>query len=78
MIKFRKFRSENKENNPKESTEDELKEVISMDSAISKANDRLTYVSQDQDVRRIYEMREKALHDRTTEINTAFEKGEKK
>jgi len=49
-----------------------------MDSAISKANDRLTYVSQDQDVRRIYEMREKALHDRTTEINTAFEKGEKK
>jgi len=83
MIKFRKFKTGDKENNPlerwltffdKESTEDELKEVISMDAAISIANERLTYVSQDQDVRRIYEMREKALRDRTTEMNTALEK----
>jgi len=85
MIKFRKLKTGNKEKNPlerwltffdKESTEDEIKEVISMDSAISIANDRLAYVSQDQDVRRIYEMRERALRDRTTEMNTAIEKRE--
>ena len=85
MVKFRKFKTGDKEKNPlvrwltffdKESTEDEIKEVISMDAAISIANERLTYVSQDQDVRRIYEMREKALRDWTTGVNTAIEKRE--
>jgi len=47
-----------------------------MNAAISIANDRLAYVSQDQDVRRIYKMREKVLRDRTTEMNTAIEKRE--
>ena len=45
-----------------------------MDAAISKANDRLNFVSQDNDFLRLYEMREKAAHDQTAILNTALEK----
>ena len=49
-----------------------------MDNAISKANDRLNFVSQDKEFLRAYHMREMALSDWTTGINTAMEKGMEK
>ena len=59
----------------KDAMEDELLEVIEMDNAISKANDRLNFVSQDKEFLRAYHLREMALSDWTTGINTATEKG---
>ena len=46
-----------------------------MDAAISKANDRLNFVSQDNDFLRLYEIREKAAHDQTAIYNTAIWRG---
>ena len=87
MVKYKKLQVKDIENNPlvrwltfldKDSSENELEEVIQMDAAISKANDRLNFVSQDQDFLRAYEVREKALYDQTSIVNTATEKGEYK
>jgi predicted transposase/invertase (TIGR01784 family) len=47
-----------------------------MDSAINKANERLNFVTQDKDFLRNYHLREMAMSDWTTGVNTAFEKGE--
>ena len=58
----------------KDSSENELEEVIQMDAAISRANDRLSFVSQDHEFLRLYEMREKAAFDQTAIVNTALEK----
>ena len=46
-----------------------------MDGAINKANERLNFVSQDQEFLRAYHMREMAMSDWTTGVNTATEKG---
>jgi hypothetical protein len=46
-----------------------------MDMAIQKAQSRLEEVTQDYEVRRTYIMRQKALSDWTTGVNTVFEKG---
>jgi predicted transposase/invertase (TIGR01784 family) len=45
-----------------------------MDSAISKAEERLHFVSQDKEFLRNYHMREMAMSDWTTGVNTAIEK----
>ena len=45
-----------------------------MDSAISKANERLNFVSQDKEFLRNYHMREMAMSDWTTGVNTGIEK----
>ena len=92
MIKYKMYKIRSKENRSedasplvrwltfldKDSSEDELEEVIQMDAAISRANDRLNFVSQDQKFLRAYEIREKALHDQTAIVNTATAKGEYK
>ena len=46
-----------------------------MDSAINKAFQRLNLVTQDKEFLREYHLREMALSDWTTGINTATEKG---
>jgi predicted transposase/invertase (TIGR01784 family) len=46
-----------------------------MDSAISKANERLNFVTQDKDFLRTYHLREMGMSDWTTSINTATERG---
>jgi len=46
-----------------------------MDPAINKANERLNFVSQDKEFLRNYHLREMAMSDWTTGVNTAFEKG---
>ena len=45
-----------------------------MDAAISIANERLNYVSQDEEFLRAYEVREKAMLDWNSGVNTALEK----
>jgi len=45
-----------------------------MDSAINKAYERLNFVTQDKEFLREYHLREMALSDWTTGINTAIEK----
>ena len=46
-----------------------------MDTAIDKANERLNFVSQDKDFLRTYHLREMAMSDLTTAVNTGFERG---
>ena len=46
-----------------------------MDNAINEANKKLNFVSRDKDFLRAYQLREMALSDWTTGINTAYEKG---
>ena len=84
MIKFKKMKTGDIANNhlerwltflDKDTPEEVLKEVVEMDTAISKANDRLNFVSQDKEFLRAYHLRDMALSDWTTGINTAMEKG---
>jgi predicted transposase/invertase (TIGR01784 family) len=84
MVKFRKLKTGDIVNNLLErwltfldvnTPEETLQEVIKMDSAISKANERLNFVTQDKEFLRNYHLREMAMSDWTTGINTAFEKG---
>jgi len=51
------------------------REIIKMDSAINKTQERLDFVTQDKEVLREYHLREMALSDWTTGIDTATEKG---
>ena len=46
-----------------------------MDSAINKAYERLNLVTQDKEFMRNYHLRQMAMSDWTTGINTAIEKG---
>ena len=84
MVKFRKLKTGDIANNhlerwltflDKNTPEEVLKEVIGMDSAINNANEKLSFVSQDKEFLRVYHLREMALSDWTTGINTATEKG---
>jgi predicted transposase/invertase (TIGR01784 family) len=49
-----------------------------MNAAIQAADERMVYLSGDEDSRRLYEMRFKAACDRTSEYNYAIRKGEAK
>jgi len=55
--------------------ENTLQEVIHMDSAINKAYERLNFVTQDKEFLRNYHLRQMAMSDWTTGINTATERG---
>jgi predicted transposase/invertase (TIGR01784 family) len=85
MVKFRKRGVKDIANNRLErwmtyfdvtTPEEVIEEVIKMDNAINKANERLNFVTQDKDFLRNYHLREMAMSDWTTGVNTAFEKGE--
>jgi len=52
-----------------------VEEVVSMDSAIKAANERQTYVSQDEEARRTYWSRRKAEHDLISGLEDAREEG---
>jgi predicted transposase/invertase (TIGR01784 family) len=84
MVKFRRLAEKDIENESlhrwltwfdKDSPETILEEVIKMDSAIRKAEERLTYVSNDKEALRAYQMREMALSDWTSGINHAKREG---
>ncbi|MCL2765940.1 MAG: Rpn family recombination-promoting nuclease/putative transposase, partial [Treponema sp.] len=83
MVKFKKLKVKDVEKNPlirwltfldQDTPEEKLKEVIQMDTAISVANERLEFVSKDKEFLRAYEMREMAMSDLTTVVNTAVVK----
>ena len=87
MVKFRKLKSRDVVNRPLErwltyfdisTPEEKLREVIQMDTAIKRTQELLEFVMQDKEALREYHMREMALCDLTTTVNTAFEKGEAK
>jgi len=46
-----------------------------MDNAINRTQERLNFVTQDKEFLREYHLREMALSDWTTGVNTAFEQG---
>jgi len=84
MARFRKLKNKDIRNKPLErwmsyfdisTPEEELKEIIKMDSAINKTQERLDFVTQDKEFLREYHLREMALSDWTTGINTATERG---
>ncbi|GHT32173.1 hypothetical protein AGMMS49574_15190 [Bacteroidia bacterium] len=52
-----------------------LEEVIQMDTAIQKAQDRIAFVSNDEESLRAYQMREMALSDFTSGMNFARREG---
>ena len=80
ITKFRQFTDKDIVNNPlhrwliyfdKNTPNDILEEVIEMDRAIKKANEKMEYISSDKETLRIYQMREMALSDYTSGINHA-------
>ena len=48
-----------------------LKELISLDTAIEKAEQKIEYLSSDEETMRIYYERERSLHERANMISTA-------
>jgi predicted transposase/invertase (TIGR01784 family) len=87
MVKFRKMKNIDIKNNAlcrwltyfdEKTPESELMEVINMDTAIQKANERLNFVTQDKDFLRNYHRRIMEECDRITEWNTAIERGMEK
>jgi predicted transposase/invertase (TIGR01784 family) len=62
----------------KKSTPEMLAEVKNMNAAIQAADERMVYLSGDEDAIRAYEVRFKAACDRTSEHNGALREGEAK
>ncbi|GHU95784.1 hypothetical protein FACS189479_09440 [Spirochaetia bacterium] len=84
MIKFRALREKDIRNNPlhrwmswfdKDSSPELVEEVVRMDTAIQKAQERTDFVSADKEALRAYQMREMALSDYTSGINHAKREG---
>jgi predicted transposase/invertase (TIGR01784 family) len=84
MVKYRKLKTGDIAHNLLErwltfldvhTPEETLQEVIKMDSAINKANERLNFVTQDKEFLRNYHLREMAMMDWNSAINGATEKG---
>jgi len=84
MKKFRQLKTGDITHNPlerwltfldKETPLEIIEEVVKMDTAINKANERLNFVSQDKEFLRNYHLREMAMSDLTTAVNTGFERG---
>jgi predicted transposase/invertase (TIGR01784 family) len=84
FIELAKFRRESQDlKNPLhrwlmflEDVSPDLLEVLKMeDPAIAKAESVLEWLSCDQETLRLYELREKALHDEVTRFEGALEKG---
>ncbi len=58
----------------KDISETTLGELISLDSAIKKAEQRIEHLSSDEDAMKIYWERERSLHERANMINSAKER----
>ena len=82
MVKWRKEDAKDIKNNPlhrwltwfnDRSPSELVTQVVSMDNAINAANERQTYVTQDDEARRVYWSRRKAEHDLISGLNYARE-----
>jgi predicted transposase/invertase (TIGR01784 family) len=87
MVKFKRLREKDIKNNPlhrwltffdKNTNDKIIEEVIKMDTAIQKAQERMTFVTNDKESLRAYDMREMALSDYTSGMNFARREGEEK
>lgn len=58
----------------KDISEATLKELMSLDTAIEKAEQKIEYLSSDEESMRIYYERERSLHERANMINSAEER----
>jgi len=86
MVRFHSLQERDIRNDPlqrwltyfdKGSPDELIEEVIKMDIAIQKAETKLRTVSQDDETRRIYEIREKAMFDWTSGVNHAIREDRK-
>ena len=59
----------------KDTPEATLKELMSLDTAIEKAEQKIKYLSSDEETMRIYYERERSLHERANMISSAEERG---
>ena len=59
----------------KDIPEDVLRELVKMEPEMQKAEDKLEYLSSDEETMGIYLAREKSLHDQANMVNTAEERG---
>ena len=59
----------------KDTPEATLKELMSLDTAIEKAEQKIEYLSSDEEAMRIYYERERSLHERANMISSAEERG---
>jgi predicted transposase/invertase (TIGR01784 family) len=83
MVKFRRLHSTNIQEPlhrwlkffDKNTKPEILEEVINMDTAIQKAEEKIRYVSNNKEALRAYHMREMAMFDFTSAINSAERKG---
>jgi predicted transposase/invertase (TIGR01784 family) len=84
MVKFRRMKDKDLIHEPlqrwltwfdRESPKSLVEEVLKMDGAIQKAEEKLEYVSIDKEALRAYQMRELALSDWTSGLNHAREEG---
>ncbi|MFZ5989541.1 MAG: Rpn family recombination-promoting nuclease/putative transposase [Bacillota bacterium] len=84
MPKFRAFKEKDLKGNSlhrwlkffdKMLSEEELKELIEMDSAIKRAEKKLEYLSSDEQTLALYKAREDSLHERANMISPAKEGG---
>lgn len=62
----------------KDISETTLKELMSLDTAIEKAEQKIEYLSSDKEAMRIYYERERSLHERANMISSAEVRAEKK
>ena len=83
LPKFRKKKDKDYRDNPierwlmfleKDISETTLKELMSLDTAIEKAEQKIEYLSSDEDTMRIYYERERSLHERANMISSAEER----
>jgi predicted transposase/invertase (TIGR01784 family) len=84
MVKFRKLEDRDIRNDPLQrwlayfdqgSSVELVEEVVKMDSAIRKAEEKMSYISADKEALRAYQMREMALSDWTSGVNYARQEG---
>ena len=59
----------------KDTPETTLKELMSLDTAIEKAEQKIEYLSSDEETMRIYYERERSLHERANMISSAEARG---
>jgi predicted transposase/invertase (TIGR01784 family) len=87
MVKFRRLKDKDIANNAlhrwltffdQRTSEQTIKQIIEMDSAIKKAHERIKYLAQDSNMLHAYRMREMAVHDFNTSVNAAKREGEKR
>jgi predicted transposase/invertase (TIGR01784 family) len=84
MVKFRRLADRDIRNDPlqrwltwfdRESPQKLVEEVLTMDTAIQKAEEKMAYVSNDKETLHAYQLREMALSDWTSGVNHARREG---